>query len=243
MTRHPLEKTLRPHASFMHKMEKATCEGVIVCVKIDKKKCLKQGYIVQETEDPRSQVIRLTCDPQPENNLSTSILNFVQSMEKISTQMRTSNSGTANTGIGADRVMYSLNVCDLLQMTVTYANLMHVETFSNLLYFNAAVFLDGSDDTKLLNVLKSSSLNFKYSTIEKATCSFDESNKLGEGGFGNYPVKGKELNWEKRYVRILEGQMFEYLMKTLKRGYYREIKCCYFFVGFKVSCPLIADFG
>nr|GEY33545.1 cysteine-rich receptor-like protein kinase 2 [Tanacetum cinerariifolium] len=42
----------------------------------------------------------------------------------------------------------------------------------------------GSNDTKLLKMLKCSSMNFKYSTIEKATRYFDESNKLGEGGFG-----------------------------------------------------------
>lgn len=42
----------------------------------------------------------------------------------------------------------------------------------------------GSDDTKLLKLLNSSSLSFKYSTIEKATGSFDCANKLGQGGFG-----------------------------------------------------------
>ncbi|KAI3519059.1 hypothetical protein L1887_08051 [Cichorium endivia] len=42
----------------------------------------------------------------------------------------------------------------------------------------------GSDDTKLLMVANNSSLHFKYSTIEKATGSFHEANKLGQGGFG-----------------------------------------------------------
>ncbi|KAI3696496.1 hypothetical protein L1987_79514 [Smallanthus sonchifolius] len=43
----------------------------------------------------------------------------------------------------------------------------------------------GSYDTKkLAKILTDSSLNFKYSTIEKATSSWDDSNKLGEGGFG-----------------------------------------------------------
>ncbi|XP_076955556.1 cysteine-rich receptor-like protein kinase 2 [Bidens hawaiensis] len=42
----------------------------------------------------------------------------------------------------------------------------------------------GSNDTKLLKILNASSLNFKYSTIKKATSSFDEANKLGQGGFG-----------------------------------------------------------
>ncbi|GJT36521.1 cysteine-rich receptor-like protein kinase 2 [Tanacetum coccineum] len=43
----------------------------------------------------------------------------------------------------------------------------------------------GSYDVKrLAKMLKDSSLNFKYSTVEKATGSWDESNKLGQGGFG-----------------------------------------------------------
>ncbi|KAK1419997.1 hypothetical protein QVD17_29489 [Tagetes erecta] len=40
------------------------------------------------------------------------------------------------------------------------------------------------DAKKLAKILTDSSLNFKYSTIEKATSSWDDSNKLGEGGFG-----------------------------------------------------------
>ncbi|XP_006356406.1 cysteine-rich receptor-like protein kinase 2 [Solanum tuberosum] len=43
----------------------------------------------------------------------------------------------------------------------------------------------GSNDVeKLVKTLNDSSLNFKYSTLEKATASFDEANKLGQGGFG-----------------------------------------------------------
>ncbi|KAJ7943676.1 Cysteine-rich receptor-like protein kinase [Quillaja saponaria] len=43
----------------------------------------------------------------------------------------------------------------------------------------------GSNDAvKLANTLHDSSLNFKYSTIEKATGSFNDANKLGQGGFG-----------------------------------------------------------
>jgi hypothetical protein len=43
----------------------------------------------------------------------------------------------------------------------------------------------GSDDArKLAKTLNDSSLNFKYSVIEKATDKFDEANKLGQGGFG-----------------------------------------------------------
>ncbi|KAF8015589.1 hypothetical protein BT93_H1185 [Corymbia citriodora subsp. variegata] len=34
-------------------------------------------------------------------------------------------------------------------------------------------------------ILRDRSLNFKYSTLEKATVSFDSTNKLGQGGFGS----------------------------------------------------------
>ncbi|MCD7467169.1 Cell division control protein 2 [Datura stramonium] len=37
---------------------------------------------------------------------------------------------------------------------------------------------------KLVKILHDNSLNFKYSTLDKATGSFDEANKLGQGGFG-----------------------------------------------------------
>uniref|UniRef100_A0A2P2PLU6 Uncharacterized protein MANES_12G025400 n=1 Tax=Rhizophora mucronata TaxID=61149 RepID=A0A2P2PLU6_RHIMU len=44
----------------------------------------------------------------------------------------------------------------------------------------------GSNDAeKLVKTLKDSSLNFKYSTLEKATGSFVGTNKLGQGGFGS----------------------------------------------------------
>ncbi|CAA2995934.1 cysteine-rich receptor kinase 2 [Olea europaea subsp. europaea] len=39
------------------------------------------------------------------------------------------------------------------------------------------------DAKKLVKNLHHSSLNFKYSTLEKATDCFDEANKLGQGGF------------------------------------------------------------
>ncbi|XP_059447008.1 cysteine-rich receptor-like protein kinase 2 [Corylus avellana] len=43
----------------------------------------------------------------------------------------------------------------------------------------------GSNDArKLVKTLNDSSLNFKYSTIEKATGAFNDANKLGQGGFG-----------------------------------------------------------
>ncbi|KAL0364184.1 UNVERIFIED_CONTAM: Cysteine-rich receptor-like protein kinase [Sesamum angustifolium] len=40
------------------------------------------------------------------------------------------------------------------------------------------------DAEKFVKTLSDSSLNFKYSTLEKATGSFNEANKLGQGGFG-----------------------------------------------------------
>ncbi|MED6180684.1 Cell division control protein 2 [Stylosanthes scabra] len=44
----------------------------------------------------------------------------------------------------------------------------------------------GSNDAeKLAKTLHHNSLNFKYSTLEKATESFSEANKLGQGGFGS----------------------------------------------------------
>ncbi|KAL2344360.1 hypothetical protein Fmac_005645 [Flemingia macrophylla] len=43
----------------------------------------------------------------------------------------------------------------------------------------------GSNDAeKLAKSLRHNSLNFKYSTLEKATNSFDEAKRLGQGGFG-----------------------------------------------------------
>ncbi|XP_042497891.1 cysteine-rich receptor-like protein kinase 2 [Macadamia integrifolia] len=41
-----------------------------------------------------------------------------------------------------------------------------------------------NDMEKLVKTLNDSSLNFKYSTLERATGSFDDDNKLGQGGFG-----------------------------------------------------------
>ena len=44
--------------------------------------------------------------------------------------------------------------------------------------------LGSNDAIKLVKTLHDSSLNFKYATLEKATGSFDNENKLGQGGFG-----------------------------------------------------------
>ena len=36
----------------------------------------------------------------------------------------------------------------------------------------------------MAKILTDSSLNFKYATVQQATGNWDESNKLGQGGFG-----------------------------------------------------------
>ncbi|KAJ4960519.1 hypothetical protein NE237_020429 [Protea cynaroides] len=41
-----------------------------------------------------------------------------------------------------------------------------------------------NDMVRMAKTLYDSSLNFKYSTLEKATSSFDDANKLGQGGYG-----------------------------------------------------------
>nr|GME02470.1 cysteine-rich receptor-like protein kinase 2 [Ipomoea batatas] len=41
-----------------------------------------------------------------------------------------------------------------------------------------------NDNKKLVKILHDSSLNFKYSTLKKATGYFDDGNKLGQGGYG-----------------------------------------------------------
>ncbi|KAF9592503.1 hypothetical protein IFM89_015074 [Coptis chinensis] len=41
-----------------------------------------------------------------------------------------------------------------------------------------------SDIVKMSRTLNDSSLNFKFSTLQKATGNFDDANKLGQGGFG-----------------------------------------------------------
>ncbi|KAD1859328.1 hypothetical protein E3N88_42195 [Mikania micrantha] len=45
-------------------------------------------------------------------------------------------------------------------------------------------FSGSYDDEQVAKILNDISLNFKYSTVEKATGNWDESNRLGQGGFG-----------------------------------------------------------
>nr|XP_043621355.1 cysteine-rich receptor-like protein kinase 2 isoform X2 [Erigeron canadensis] len=74
-----------------------------------------------------------------------------------------------------------------------------VSTISSVVVFIVAVMIvvsiakrryihqkrkDSYDVEKLATMLTDISLNFKYSTLEKATGNWDESNKIGQGGFG-----------------------------------------------------------
>jgi len=59
------------------------------------------------------------------------------------------------------------------------------QIFSRVSLSSLSFCFPGSNDAeKLAKSLHRNSLNFKYSTLEKATNSFDEANKLGQGGFG-----------------------------------------------------------
>ncbi|XP_071716897.1 cysteine-rich receptor-like protein kinase 2 [Rutidosis leptorrhynchoides] len=67
--------------------------------------------LVSTTEgEARSQIIKLTCDQQRENNQTLFVPNFVRMMEIISTQMRISHNGTALVGTGPD-TNYGLAQC------------------------------------------------------------------------------------------------------------------------------------
>ncbi|RWR85196.1 cysteine-rich receptor-like protein kinase 2 [Cinnamomum micranthum f. kanehirae] len=54
----------------------------------------------------------------------------------------------------------------------------------DILKFYEFEFVGANDAVNMVSMLSESSLNFKYSTLEKATGSFDIANKLGQGGFG-----------------------------------------------------------
>lgn len=74
----------------------------------------------------------------------------------------------------------------------TFGNISAMALALNISEVTKSLKYPGSNDVeKLVKTLNDSSLNFKYSTLEKATGSFDEANKLGQGGFGTvYKVVG-----------------------------------------------------
>ncbi|KAH7570319.1 hypothetical protein JRO89_XS05G0085600 [Xanthoceras sorbifolium] len=72
-----------------------------------------------------------------------------------------------------------------MQFLVTEIKYQIMKDLSYLLYCCYCSGLLGSNDAeKLVKNLNDSNLIFKYSTLEKATGSFDNANKLGQGGFG-----------------------------------------------------------
>ncbi|KAK9052734.1 hypothetical protein SSX86_029364 [Deinandra increscens subsp. villosa] len=66
--------------------------------------------VAKSDGDPRSQIVKLVCDQQQANNQTIAIPNFLQTMTKIGTQLRSSRSGTAVTGTGPD-AMFGLGEC------------------------------------------------------------------------------------------------------------------------------------
>ncbi|KAI3779439.1 hypothetical protein L2E82_09158 [Cichorium intybus] len=87
------------------KMEKSTHAASIFVVVI-----VILSLVVPSKGNARSQIINLTCDNQLENNQTQFIPNFVRTMERIGTIMRTSRNGTALTGTGPDS-NYGLAQC------------------------------------------------------------------------------------------------------------------------------------
>lgn len=70
-----------------------------------------------------------------------------------------------------------------------------------------------------MKTLNDSSLNFKYSTLEKATASFDEANKLGQGGFGTVYKVRSEL---KMLSSLTNYYVFSVCKSIIKLLYCRE---------------------
>lgn len=74
-------------------------------------------------------------------------------------------------------------------------------------------FLGSNDAEKLAKSLHHNSLNFKYSTLEKATNSFDEANKLGQGGFGTvYKVIFASTNLHPHHILNLKTTLNNFII-------------------------------
>nr|GLL49722.1 hypothetical protein CQW23_07374 [Ipomoea trifida] len=69
--------------------------------------------------------------------------------------------------------------------------------FLTILFKFLFSYLGLNDAKNLVKTLHDSTLNFKYSTLEKATGSFDDAKKLGQGGYGivykGVMVDGREI--------------------------------------------------
>ncbi|KAG5628760.1 hypothetical protein H5410_000477 [Solanum commersonii] len=75
--------------------------------------------------------------------------------------------------------------CDLHTTVPRQLSRINLRRYGLLMLFLGNLNLLGANDVeKLVKILHKNSLNFKYSTLDKATGSFDEANKLGQGGFG-----------------------------------------------------------
>lgn len=76
----------------------------------------------------------------------------------------------------------------------------------DILKFYEFEFVGANDAVNMVSMLSESSLNFKYSTLEKATGSFDIANKLGQGGFGTvYKVSTDTCAEENIFLKPLFG--------------------------------------
>lgn len=60
-----------------------------------------------------------------------------------------------------------------------------------------------------MKTLNDSSLNFKYSTLEKATRSFDEANKLGQGGFGTVYKVVRQYKLVNKTTKLLSSKLLK----------------------------------
>ncbi|MFS7958812.1 putative protein kinase RLK-Pelle-DLSV family [Helianthus anomalus] len=99
--------------------------------------------------------------------------NFLNPIIPISSSRSSSNTGRIIAIVIS--VVSSVVVCIVVLMIVLYVRKRRYIQEKRKGYY---------DVEKMAKILNDSSLNFKYSTIEKATGNWDEVNKLGQGGFG-----------------------------------------------------------